>query len=136
MWLIGRGHQFAVLMTGVRKLQRQLCHATEAADERVSVLQVKVEELEAQNLSRALAIRQLEQENQDLHRVVETKDQDLAEAQSSCNDVQKKLAKAHEVIEDLLGRPKVRGLWLPADRPLILMSCEVFVSSDQEPSPS
>ena len=52
-------------MTGVQKLQRQLYHATQAADERVSILQVKVEELEAQNLSRALVIRQLEQENQD-----------------------------------------------------------------------
>ena len=123
-------------MTVVRKFQRQLYHATEAADERVSVLQVKVEELEAQNLSRALVIRQLEQENQDLHRVVETKDQELAAITRERNDVQQELAKAQKVIEDLLGRQKVRGLWLLADRPLILMSCEVFVSSDQEPSPS
>ena len=97
-------------MTGVQKLQRQLYHATQVADERVSILQVKVEELEAQNLSRALVIRQLEQENQDLHRVVETKDQELAAVTRERNDVQKELAKAQKVIEDLLGRQKVRGL--------------------------
>ena len=112
MWLIGRvrGHQLAILMTGVQKLQRQLYHATQVADERVSILQVKVEELEAQNLSRALVIRQLEQENQDLHRVVETKDQELAAVTRERNDVQRELAKAQKVIEDLLGRQKVRGL--------------------------
>ena len=76
----------------------------------MSILQVKVEELEAQNLSRALVIRQLEQENQDLHRVVETKDQELAAVTRERNDVQKELAKAQKVIEDLLGRQKVRGL--------------------------
>ncbi|KAI0722252.1 hypothetical protein C8T65DRAFT_628750 [Cerioporus squamosus] len=94
--------ELAGLMTGMRKLQQQLRQATQAADERTRLLQMKVEELEAQNLSRALEIRQLEQENEGLHRVVETKAPALAKVVRERNDALKELSNARKVIEDLL----------------------------------
>ncbi len=113
-WLIGRvcGHQLAGLMTGMRKLQLQLRQATQAADERTSLLQAKIEELEAQNLSRALEIRQLEQENEGLHRVVEAKAPELARVIRERNDALKELSNAHKFIEDLLSHQEVRAGWL------------------------
>ncbi|RDX53676.1 hypothetical protein OH76DRAFT_1398789 [Lentinus brumalis] len=94
--------ELAGLMTGMRKLQLQLRQATQAADERTSLLQAKIEELEAQNLSRALEIRQLEQENEGLHRVVEAKAPELARVIRERNDALKELSNAHKFIEDLL----------------------------------
>ncbi|RPD66760.1 hypothetical protein L226DRAFT_529165 [Lentinus tigrinus ALCF2SS1-7] len=94
--------ELAVLMTGVGKFQHQLRQVTQAVDERTRLLQIKVEELEAQNLSRALEIRQLEQENEELHQVLEAKIPELANVIQERNDALMELHNARKVIEDLL----------------------------------
>ena len=74
LWL-----QLGGLMTSVRKFQVQLRQVTLAADERTKQLEAKVEELEAQNLSQGLEIRELERENRQMHEMLEARNPWIAQ---------------------------------------------------------
>lgn len=89
-------------MAGVRRVEDHLRQAATIADDRTRMLQSKVEELEAANLSRLLEIRQLETEKAELQREVQAKRPDLAAAISARDDALKKLEHARKVIEDLV----------------------------------
>ena len=104
--------QLGGLMTGVRKFQEQLRQATIAADERARLLQTKVEELEAQNLSQAFDIGELERENEALHKRLEARNPRIAQVTRERNDALREVKNAHKVIEDLLSRLKVRPVLL------------------------
>ena len=102
LWL-----QLGGLMTSVRKFQVQLRQVTLAADERTKQLEAKVEELEAQNLSQGLEIRELERENRQMHEMLEARNPWIAQLTQERNKTAKELKHAQAVIADLLGRLKV-----------------------------
>lgn len=106
--------QFGELTAAVRRFQEHLRQATIAADERARLLQTKVEELEAQNLTQALDIRELEQENEALHQQLNAKSPWIAQLTRERNEALKEVKNAHKVIEDLLSRLKVRRSSAPA----------------------
>ena len=91
----------------VRKFQVQLRQVTLAADERTKQLEAKVEELEAQNLSQGLEIRELERENRQMHEMLEARNPWIAQLTQERNKTAKELKHAQAVIADLLGRLKV-----------------------------
>ncbi|KAI0723073.1 hypothetical protein C8Q76DRAFT_721462 [Earliella scabrosa] len=97
------------LMTSVRKFQVQLRQVTLAADERTKQLEAKVEELEAQNLSQCLEIRELERENRQMHEMLEARNPWIAQLTQERNKTAKELKHAQAVIADLLGRLKGAG---------------------------
>ncbi|KAI0677028.1 hypothetical protein C8Q78DRAFT_61705 [Trametes maxima] len=129
--------QLAALIDGAQRAQDTFAQFEVAAEARTQALRAKIEDLEAQNLTRAFRIRELEQENAELRESASHMPRpananlalasDLARVTKERDDVQRQLGRARDMIKDLLS-PKVNASAGP--------ECTCGAAQDQQASAS